>query len=68
MWGGFALQTCWEPSLLRAEGANMQPPPNHTPERKGAEGVAEGQGTKRGEARVELLGEPVSGCSTPSSA
>ena len=46
------------PTLLRAEGANTHPP-NHTPERKGAEGVAEGQGAKGGAAKVELLGEPV---------
>ena len=50
------------PMLLVVLSTNLHHrPPNHTPERKGAEGVAEGRGAERGEVRVELLSEPIGG-------
>ena len=56
--------------LLVALSTNLHRPSNHTPERKGAEGMAEGRGSERGEVRVEPLSEPVAvggRCCAPSS-
>ena len=47
--------------LLVALSTNLHRPSNHTPEREGAEGMAEGRGSEKGEVRVEPLSEPVAG-------